>query len=127
MRKTGRWIVVLLLLIAIFGWWLPLWRPGASTLAAHQKQMALNRQVEALYRAGNYDRALTAGQQALKAAGVPFVLDHASGHAPVADLRRLTNALHPTRLVPIHTDGAGRYAEFFDDVEIHADGEWWKV
>jgi ribonuclease J len=66
-------------------------------------------------------------QQALKAAGVPFVVDHASGHAPVADLRRLANALHPTRLVPIHTEGSGRYAEFFEDVEVHADGEWWQV
>jgi ribonuclease J len=66
-------------------------------------------------------------QKALEVAGVPFVLDHASGHAPVADLQRLATALQPARLVPIHTEAADRYEEFFDAVEIHDDGEWWDV
>jgi ribonuclease J len=61
-----------------------------------------------------------------EAAGVPFAMDHASGHAPVVDLRRLASALEPHRLVPIHTEGAGRYSEFFENVEIHPDGEWWE-
>ena len=63
----------------------------------------------------------------LQAAGVPFVLDHASGHAPVADLQRLADALQPTRIVPIHTEAADRYGEFFKNVELHDDGEWWGV
>jgi ribonuclease J len=63
----------------------------------------------------------------LKAAGVPFVLDHASGHAPVGELQRLAGALQPTRLVPIHTEGAERYTEFFRNVEPHHDHEWWDV
>jgi ribonuclease J len=66
-------------------------------------------------------------QETLKAAGVPLVLDHASGHAPVADLQRLANALEPWRLVPIHTQAADRYGEFFPNVEFHDDGEWWET
>jgi len=66
-------------------------------------------------------------QQALKAAGVPFVRDHASGHAPVADLKRLAMALQPARLVPIHTAAADRYGALFKNVECHNDGEWWSI
>ena len=63
--------------------------------------------------------------EALNAAGVPMVIDHASGHAALADLRRLAGALNPRKLVPIHTEGADRYGEFFENVEFHEDGEWW--
>jgi ribonuclease J len=65
--------------------------------------------------------------QSLKAAGVPFVMDHASGHAPVADLQRLVAALRPKRLVPIHTEASDRYEDYFEHVEQHADGEWWEA
>jgi ribonuclease J len=64
-------------------------------------------------------------KELLTSNGVPFILDHASGHAPVADLQRLATALKPSRLVPIHTEGAGLYNEFFENVETHSDGEWW--
>jgi ribonuclease J len=63
----------------------------------------------------------------LEAAEVPLLLDHASGHAPVADLQRLVTALNPSKLVPIHTKGAERYEEFFNHVEVHRDGEWWSA
>jgi ribonuclease J len=66
-------------------------------------------------------------RRTLEAAGVPFVLDHASGHAPVADLQRLAAALRPGRVVPIHTEAGNRFDEYFADVEVHRDGEWWKV
>jgi ribonuclease J len=66
-------------------------------------------------------------QETLQKANVPFVFDHASGHAPVADLQRLDAALDPTRLVPIHTEAASRYGEFFGNVELHNDGDWWSV
>jgi ribonuclease J len=63
----------------------------------------------------------------IDAAGVPFVLDHASGHASVADLQRLATALEPGRVVPIHTEAGDRFEEYFADVELHRDGEWWAV
>jgi ribonuclease J len=63
----------------------------------------------------------------IEAAGVPFVLDHASGHASVADLQRLASALQPGRVVPIHTEAGDRFEEYFADVEPHHDGEWWAV
>jgi ribonuclease J len=66
-------------------------------------------------------------QDALQAADVPFVIDHTSGHAPIADLQRLVTALQPSRLVPIHTEAGHRYEDYFENVEPHADGEWWDV
>lgn len=63
----------------------------------------------------------------LDAAGVLLHRVHASGHARVADLRRLADALAPARIVPIHTAAPERYAETFDRVERHADGEWWQA
>jgi ribonuclease J len=66
-------------------------------------------------------------QQELKAASVPFVLDHASGHASVADLRRLVDALSPRSVVPIHTEAADRYHNVFGNVTLRDDGEWWTV
>ena len=66
-------------------------------------------------------------RRTLDAAGVPFVLDHASGHAPVADLQLLAAALRPGKVVPIHTEAGDRFGEYFADVEAHPDGEWWEV
>jgi ribonuclease J len=63
----------------------------------------------------------------LTRAGIPLVMDHSSGHAPVKDLQRLATALSPGRIVPIHTEEAGRYGEFFENVESHDDNEWWDV
>jgi ribonuclease J len=66
-------------------------------------------------------------RRTLEAAGVPFVLDHSSGHAPVADLQLLAAALRPGRVVPMHTEAGDRFDEYFADVEVHRDGEWWEV
>lgn len=52
---------------------------------------------------------------------------HTSGHASVKDLRRLVDAVLPTRLVPIHSEAGDRYPELFPGVECHADGDWWGV
>jgi ribonuclease J len=52
---------------------------------------------------------------------------HTSGHASVADLRRLVDALAPTKVVPIHSEAGERFAELFPAVERHPDGEWWNV
>ena len=66
-------------------------------------------------------------RRSLDAAGVPFVLDHASGHASVTDLQLLATALRPAKVVPIHTEASDRFEEYFADVEPHRDGEWWEV
>ena len=63
----------------------------------------------------------------LDSAGVPFVLDHSSGHASVRDLQRMVEALRPGVVVPIHTEGADAYGEMFDRVVARGDGEWWGV
>jgi ribonuclease J len=58
---------------------------------------------------------------------IPRHVHHASGHAYVPDLQRLARAIAPERLVPIHSFGAVRFPELFENVEIHSDGEWWEV
>jgi ribonuclease J len=63
----------------------------------------------------------------LKRQAIPLTIAHASGHATVADLKRLASALRPERVVPIHTATPERFVELFDRVEFHADGEWWDV
>jgi len=63
--------------------------------------------------------------ESLEGTGVPFARDHASGHASLADLRRLATALDPGRVVPIHTEGAAHYEKLFGQAEPHSDGEWW--
>lgn len=52
---------------------------------------------------------------------------HASGHATIADLRRLSDAIDADRIVPIHTSAPERFPEFFERVEPYRDGEWWEV
>jgi ribonuclease J len=56
-----------------------------------------------------------------------IVLDtlHTSGHATVADIKRLIDALAPTVVVPIHTEAPEGFAALTDRVTEHADGEWW--
>jgi ribonuclease J len=58
---------------------------------------------------------------------IPLDVQHTSGHASIADLRRLATALAPQRVVPIHTFGSERFASHFDNVERHPDGVWWDV
>lgn len=58
---------------------------------------------------------------------VALTVVHASGHAPVADLQRLAEALRPGRVVPIHTAAPRRFPELFSKVELHPDGQWWSV
>lgn len=63
----------------------------------------------------------------LKKHGVPITHLHASGHAPVEDLQTLAAAFAPARIVPIHSAAPQRFADLFDNVEQHEDGEWWTV
>jgi ribonuclease J len=59
--------------------------------------------------------------------GVPLELIHTSGHASIADLRRLSGAVRPGSLVPIHTFEGDRFEMLFENVVRRDDGEWWAV
>jgi ribonuclease J len=59
--------------------------------------------------------------------GIPMTHCHTSGHAPVADLKRLAQALAPRVLVPIHSAAAERFHDLFDKVQQKRDGQWWTV
>jgi ribonuclease J len=58
---------------------------------------------------------------------IPLTIEHTSGHASIPDLRRLSVALAPDRVVPIHSFGADRFVDLFENVEQHPDGKWWDV
>ena len=59
---------------------------------------------------------------------VSLEMIHTSGHASVADLRRLAAAFMPDALVPVHTFQADQFAELFGGhVTRRRDGEWWEV
>jgi ribonuclease J len=64
----------------------------------------------------------------LEARGVGVEVIHTSGHASIVDLKRLTKALAPDVLVPVHTFQGDQYPELFgSNVTLRADGEWWEV
>jgi len=72
----------------------------------------------------------TAIQKVIDHYGLTPKIIHSSGHACIADIRRLIDAIMPKSVVPMHTFGANRFKEFFSDlarVDIHADGQWWEV
>jgi ribonuclease J len=58
---------------------------------------------------------------------IPRVSIHTSGHASPKDLKTFVEALAPKRVVPIHSFKPELYPQLFDNVEPHADGEWWTV
>jgi ribonuclease J len=62
-----------------------------------------------------------------EARGIPFEIIHTSGHASITDLKRLAASVAPKALVPIHTFGAERFPELFENVILRQDGEWWEV
>jgi ribonuclease J len=64
---------------------------------------------------------------ALKGQGVGMETIHTSGHACIADLQRLAEAIAPKQLVPIHSFEPKRFNEFFRGVSQRHDGEWWEV
>ena len=58
---------------------------------------------------------------------IPLAHHHTSGHASVADLRRLADALHPDRVVPIHTFGGNSYGDLHPNIDVQPDARWWDV
>ncbi len=101
------------------------------------------REVERLVRAGALDGgavvwSMWAGyldepsglrlQHLLAAAGIPLLHHHTSGHAGVADLKRLADAISPDLLVPIHTEAPTMYESTFRVPTVQeGDGRWWTV
>lgn len=59
--------------------------------------------------------------------GIPIVHCHTSGHASPQDLQRFAKAIAPKMLVPIHSFATKRFKEYFDNVELKNDGQWWEV
>ncbi len=62
-----------------------------------------------------------------RARGIPFEVIHTSGHANIADLRRLATAVAPKVLIPIHTFHAEQFLELFNNVKLGDDGRWVEV
>lgn len=58
---------------------------------------------------------------------IPLVHCHTSGHASPQDLQRYAKAIGPKMLVPIHSFETKRFKEYFDNVEMKKDGQWWEV
>ncbi|TAK42667.1 MAG: MBL fold metallo-hydrolase [Betaproteobacteria bacterium] len=59
--------------------------------------------------------------------GIPLVQCHTSGHASPQDLQRFAKAIAPKMLVPIHSFETKRFKEYFDNVQMKKDGQWWEV
>ncbi len=64
---------------------------------------------------------------ALAELGIPLAHAHTSGHASIADLKRLAAAIAPKTLVPIHTFEADRFTDHFANVDRKQDGSWWEI
>lgn len=58
---------------------------------------------------------------------IPLVHCHTSGHASTQDLQRFAKAIAPEMLVPIHSFETKRFEEYFDNVVMKKDGQWWEV
>jgi len=63
----------------------------------------------------------------VKERALPLHFCHTSGHASVADLRRLRDAFADAIAVPVHLADRDGFLAFFSKVELHKDGEWWDV
>jgi ribonuclease J len=63
----------------------------------------------------------------VKARGLTLHFCHTSGHAAVADLRRLRDAFADAVAVPVHLGDRERFAASFGNVELHEDGERWSA
>jgi ribonuclease J len=61
------------------------------------------------------------------AAGLDFEVVHSSGHAGWADLQRMTRAVNPRVLVPIHTEHPEAFTQLFPRVCSLPNGAWLDV
>jgi len=58
---------------------------------------------------------------------VRFLHIHTSGHGDLNTLTRLTKALKPKVLIPIHTEHKQTFSKFFEDVHVLDDGEEYEL
>ena len=58
-----------------------------------------------------------------KDSGVKYKFIHTSGHAKVADIKKLVNALNPETIIPIHSFHTEEFIKFFDNVRLVKDRE----
>ena len=66
--------------------------------------------------------------EALRVRDIRLEHAHTSGHASIADLKRLVAALEPRMLVPIHTFEPHRFPDHFGAIaEQKNDGERWEI
>jgi len=71
------------------------------------------------YRDSPYQQAF---EKYLESAGFSLEMLHTSGHATVADIRRVINGLDPQKLVPIHTMHPDMFRDFSGKAERMQDG-----
>ncbi|SOE81037.1 Beta-lactamase superfamily domain-containing protein [Caballeronia arationis] len=78
-------------------------------------------QWEGYWEGGTYDNL----RDWIHSRSIPKLSVHTSGHASPKDLKAFVKAVAPRRVVSIHTFRPELYPTMFDNVEPHADGEWW--
>ena len=59
----------------------------------------------------------------LESQGVAYKYIHTSGHAKIADLKRLEDALAPKMVIPIHSFFPDQYKDYFQNVVPVKDGD----
>ena len=59
--------------------------------------------------------------------GISVDVAHSSGHATVADLQALAQAIDARHVVPVHTRHPEAYDTLVGGVRRRANGEWWPV
>ena len=62
-----------------------------------------------------------------KECGIPLHYCHTSGHASIAALHRLRDALPDAIAVPVHLADREGFEGLFDKVQLHEDREWWNA
>lgn len=71
------------------------------------------------YRDSAYQQAF---ENWLDTRGFEKIFLHTSGHAKVADIRRLIDGLNPKKIIPIHTMLPDAFLAYSDKVELQKDG-----
>ena len=80
-----------------------------------------------LWRGYRDDASQQAFEKSLEKAGFLLEALHTSGHATVADIRRVINGLDPQKLIPIHTMHPDAFGDFSDKTELKHDGVAFEV